>query len=327
MLHVPTPRETAVTASADLPRRWGEADLPDLTGKTVVITGANSGLGFESTRMMARAGAQVVMACRSLDKGSAALDRVRAVVPEARLDLRRLDLADLGSVAAFAERLLADYARLDVLLANAGVMATPRRETADGFELQLGTNHLGHFALVGRLWPALVATPRARVVIVSSQAHRFGRMHFDDLMMSSGYNPWKAYGQSKLANLLFTLELTRRAEATGADVLCAAAHPGWAATELQAAGPRMAGARLMEKGSALANRIFAQSAARGALPQVCAAVAPQIRPGDYIGPRGPGEMRGDPSRVGRSARASDAEAARALWRVSEALTRVSFASA
>jgi NAD(P)-dependent dehydrogenase (short-subunit alcohol dehydrogenase family) len=303
---------------------WTAADLPDLTGKVFVVTGGNSGLGLETARELARKGGHVVIACRDTGKAAAALDDLRASAPKVSAEAMRLDLASLASVRAFADAFRGGHTRLDALCNNAGVMALPYRKTADGFEMQLGTNHLGHFALTGCLLDVLRATPGARVVNVSSTMHRIGRMRFDDLQSERSYAKWPAYGQSKLANLLFTYELARRAEKATLNLTSVAAHPGYAATNLQTAGPRMEGAALMERLSLLGNRLFAQTAAMGALPTIYAAAAPGVRGGDYYGPSSVGEMWGSPKQVRSSGRSRDLEAAARLWRVSEELTGVSF---
>ena len=290
---------------------WRARDIPDLTGRRAVVTGANSGLGFQTALELARHGAAVVMTSRSLSAGVDAVRRLRELVPGADLTLGLLDLADLDSVREFVDR---NEEPIDILVNNAGVMAIPRRTTVDGFEMQLGTNHLGHFALTGLLLPALVERPGGRVVTVSSSAHRMGAMNFDDLMGEQSYSPWIAYGQSKLANLLFVAEFDRRLRKTDFDLLSVAAHPGIAATNLQSVGPRMARRRLtglVMKGGTIA---IGQSAAHGALPQLYAATAPGVESGDYIGPRGLGELRGLPTKVARSAAAGDEEIARRLWR-------------
>ena len=218
---------------------WTTDDIPDLSGRTAVVTGANSGLGFESALALTRAGAEVVLACRDQTKGAEAADRITGLVPSATVSLVPLDLSDLSSVRAFAAVIGERYAGLDILLNNAGVMAIPRRETADGFEMQFGTNHLGHFALTGLLLDSLLARPGARVVTVSSAVAQVGRIRFDDLQGTAKYGKWSAYSQSKLANQLFTLELDRRASRAGLDLVSVAAHPGYAATNLQAVGPQM----------------------------------------------------------------------------------------
>jgi NAD(P)-dependent dehydrogenase (short-subunit alcohol dehydrogenase family) len=296
-------------------------DIADQSGRTAVITGANSGIGLEAARELVRAGAHVVLACRDTSKGDAAAATIRSEISGAQLDVEALDLASLDSVRAFAERY--PHAQLDLLINNAGVMAPPYTKTADGFELQLGTNHLGHFALTGRLLDRLLRTPGARVVTISSTAHKFGWINFDDLQSERSYSRWRAYGQSKLANLLFTLELDRRLREVNADVLAVAAHPGYAATNLQfAATP----SRVERLGSVVLNRVVAQSAERGALPTLYAATA-EIPGNSFVGPDGFQEMRGEPKVVRPVRAARDAETARRLWDVSEELTDVHFAFA
>ncbi|WP_435283162.1 oxidoreductase [Streptomyces koelreuteriae] len=283
--------------------------LPDLTGRTVVVTGANSGIGLTATDALARAGAHVVLAVRDSERGRAAAATVRGST-----EVRRLDLADLSSVRAFAE---AWREPLHTLINNAGVMMLPRQHTKDGFEMQFGTNHLGHFALTNLLLPHITD----RVVTVSSGAHRWGgaRIGFDDLDLTTGYTPQRAYAQSKLANLLFTLELQRRLEESGSPVRALAAHPGYAATNLQSHAANPAARAFMRLG----NRFFAQDDRAGALPTLYAAT--QDLPGaSYVGPDGLGEMRGAPTLVGRSRAASDPQTARRLWRVSEELTGTLF---
>ncbi len=306
--------------------QWTAESMPDLTGKIIVVTGGNSGIGFEASRELARRGAQVVLACRDAKKAESAAAAIRTEAPGASVTVMALDLASLESVRAFAAAFEKAHDRLDVLCNNAGVMALPYRKTADGFEMQFGTNHLGHFALTGLLSERLNATPGARVVTVSSGAHRIGRIRFDDLQWERGYRKWLAYGQSKLANLLFAYELQRRIEAAGASFISTACHPGYAATNLQAAGPRMEGSSFMESMTALGNRLFAQSAAMGALPTLYAATAPDVRGGDYIGPDGLGETWGYPKKVSSNARSQDREVAARLWTRSEELTGVRFAA-
>ena len=303
---------------------WSEADIPDLSGKTIVITGANSGLGFEAAQALAGKGAQVVLACRDQAKGRAAEEQIRARHPGARTALMALDLSSLADIRRFADAVRAAQPRIDVLMNNAGVMALPHRQTADGFEMQFGTNHLGHFALTGLLLDHLRKTPGSRVVTVSSGAHRMGRIRFDDPNWQQGYRKWPAYGQSKLANLLFAYELQRRLAAAGADTISVAAHPGYAATNLQAAGPKMQGSSFTERIMEIGNSLFAQSAAMGALPQIYAAVAPNVRGGEYYGPEGIGELWGHPKAVTSNAASRDPDAARRLWALSEQLTGVTY---
>ncbi|MFP4149844.1 MAG: oxidoreductase [Nitriliruptoraceae bacterium] len=307
---------------------WTADDLPELSGRTVLVTGATSGLGEASTVALAVRGAHVVLATRSAERTAALMDRIRTRRPHASLEHLPLDLADLASVAEAAAMLGERHERLDVVLANAGVMATPLRRTSDGFELQIGVNHLGHFALVGRLLPLLAAAPDPRVVAVSSTAHRAAQLQVSDLNWHERrYQRWIAYADSKLANLLYVLELQRRAEAAGTPLTAVAAHPGYAATNLQTAGPAMQGGvrgAAVGAGSRLANLVFAQSAAQGALPQLYAATAPALPGASYWGPDGPGEARGYPAPASRSSRARDAGLAAALWQVSEELTGVTY---
>lgn len=306
--------------------KWTAEDMPDLSGKTIVVTGANSGLGYEASLQFAGRGAHVVLACRNPEKAGVALRAIGEAHPNASVEAMELDLADLASIRTFADALLAKHASLHVLCNNAGVMALPHRRTADGFEMQFGTNHLGHFALTGLVLERLLASPGARVVNQSSTFHRLGKMRFDDLNWERGYRKWPAYGQSKLANLLFTYELQRKLEAKKASLSSVACHPGYAATNLQLAGPQVAESSLMEKVWGLSNRIFAQSAAMGALPLLYAATANDVRGGDYIGPDQLGESWGHPKKVRSNARSRDLVAAAALWDVSEKLTGVSYNS-
>ncbi len=305
--------------------KWTAADMPDQIGRVAIVTGANSGIGLVAARELARAGASVVLACRNPDKAASAEAEIRRAVPDARLELIALDLASLASVERFSERVGADYDRLDVLANNAGVMATPKHVTEDGFELQFGTNHLGHFALTGRLLDMLLGTHGSRVVNVASGAHRIGRINFDDLQGERRYRKWGAYGQSKLANLLFTFELQRRLAATGSDTLSVAAHPGYTATKLQSTDSRLTGSIIDAVGGRIGNALIAQNADKGALPTLYAATAPGVPPGAYVGPDGIAEARGHPKLVGTASAARDEEVARRLWEVSEELTGVSFA--
>jgi NAD(P)-dependent dehydrogenase (short-subunit alcohol dehydrogenase family) len=305
--------------------RWTARDIPDQNGRTVVITGANSGLGLRSAEALAAKGARVLMACRNEAKAKAALEQVRAVAMTAEPEVVRLDLADLASVRTAAERVRELTHELDVLMNNAGVMALPLGRTVDGFEMQFGTNHLGHFAFSGHLLPALLRAQAPRVVTTASGAHRIGRMRWDDLNWHRGrYGKWLAYGQSKLANLLFSFELDRRAGDAGSHLVSVAAHPGYADTHLQAAGPEQSGNKLMLIGAGLLTRMAAQSDAMGALPQLYAATMPDVTGGEYFGPNGPLEARGYPHRVGTTQAARDPEAGRRLWEASEELTGVAY---
>jgi len=293
---------------------WTHDDIPAQNGRTAIVTGANSGIGFETAKSLAEHGAHVVLACRNQDKGKAALAAIAATNPAGSVELMPLDLSDLSSVRAFADAFLAAHDRLDLLINNAGVMVPPQSTTKDGFELQFGTNHLGHFALTAHLLPRLLETDGSRVVNVSSIAHKSGRIDFDNLDASKGYKAWAAYGQSKLANLLFTSELQRRLSEGGYATLVTAAHPGWTATNLQA-----------NSGSAkFFNRWFAQEPADGALPTLFAATASSVTPNGYYGPSGFMEMNGAPKPVGRTKRAQDDRVAQQLWVVSEKLTGVDF---
>lgn len=303
---------------------WTADDVPDVSGRTVVITGGNGGIGFEAARVLARRHAKVVIACRSVERARAAASAITAANPDAAIEVMELDLASLASVRAFADAFHRQYRRLDVLCNNAGVMALPYRRTADGFEMQFGTNHLGHFALTGLLADLLLGTAGARVVTVSSGMHHVGSMRFDDLQSEHGYGKWRAYGQSKLANLLFAFELQRRADRAGAKLISAGCNPGYIATNLQAAGPKMEGSALMESFWAWSNRWFAEDGATGALPTLYAATASDVRGGDYIAPIYYGRGRGTPHRAKSSARARDPHAAARLWEVSERLTGVHY---
>lgn len=301
---------------------WTAAEIPDLAGRTAVVTGASSGLGLVTARELAAHGADVILACRDRERGQRALAEVRdrAANPEAaRLEL--IDLADLGSVRQAAARIGEQLPRLDLLINNAGVMAAPRRETVDGFESQLATNHLGHFALTGLLLGSLAQSPRPRVVTVTSGVHKLGRISFDDLQRARRYNRWLAYAQSKLANLLFCFELQRRAVAARSPLLSLAAHPGTAATNLQFAGPQKPWERAL---LAFGNRTVAQSAEMGALPTLYAATAQSLPGGLLVGPDGFMEGRGHPRVVGASRRAYDEADARRLWEESERLTNVHY---
>ncbi|AJT67218.1 oxidoreductase [Streptomyces chattanoogensis] len=306
--------------------RWNTSHIPDQTGRSVVVTGANSGIGYVTARELARRGARVVLACRNEARGGAALDRLRTEVPTAEAEFRPLDLADLSSVRDFAAGLdTFDGDRLDLLINNAGVMALPYRTTADGFEMQFGTNHLGHFALTGLLLPRLLATPGARIVTVSSMMHALSDIDLSDLNSERSYRRWIAYARSKSANLLFTHELSRRLAASGSQVIAAAAHPGYAATNLQTAGVRMEGRTSAERVVDLGNRLIAQSPEGGALGTLCAATAPHMRPDSFIGPRS--GLRGAPAPSFRAPWTKKDTTGERLWAASEELTGVRYAGA
>lgn len=305
---------------------WTAADVPDLSGKTVIVTGANSGLGFEATKQFAASGATVVLACRSTERGEQAAAEIRQTIHHASLDVRELDLADLSSVEAFADAFLADYEELHVLCNNAGVMAIPRQETTDGFEMQFGVNHLGHFALTGHLIDVLVETPSfSRVVTQSSGLHERGDIDFQDLQHEDEYDKWDAYAQSKLANLLFAFELDSRLTHAGIEnVMSLGCHPGYADTNLQRCGPEQAGSTLRLWLMKVANTLLAQDAEQGALPMLYAATAADVAGGEYVGPSGLLNMRGPPASDTASRAARDRDRARRLWQRSEELTGVSF---
>jgi len=303
---------------------FSESSVADQTGKTFVITGGNSGIGYEAALMLAKKNANVILACRSPQRASDALALIRAAVPTAKVDVMRLDLASLQSVRAFAEELTGKHKKLDGLVNNAGLMALPFTKTEDGFEMQIGTNHLGHFALTGLILPSLLSTPGARIVNVSSQAHRMGKIHFDDLHGERSYERWSRYGQSKLANLLFTNELSRRLRAKQAEVLVTAAHPGYSSTSLQTKGALMENAKVEASFFTLGNRLFAQTATMGAMPTLRALTDRGASTGDYFGPSGIGELAGPPIRVGMSKRAKNEDDAQRLWELSEKLTGVTF---
>ncbi|MFO0590192.1 MAG: oxidoreductase [Polyangiaceae bacterium] len=301
-------------------------DLPSQKGRIFVITGANSGIGLEAALALAGVGARVVMACRDPGRAGEALSRVKAASPSADVETVALDLASLASVRAAAAELKSRLPRIDVLVNNAGVMALPQRKTADGFEMQLGTNHLGHFALTGLLLDQ-IEPKSGRVVNVSSMMHRRGKMDFDDLMSEKRYSKWDVYGQSKLANLLFTFELDRRLRKAGMAIKSVACHPGYSATNLQSAGPKMENASLSGWVMSIGNKLFAQSAAAGAWPTLYAAVGDDIEGGDYTGPSGFNEMGGPAVKVGCTKAARSEEDAARLWSASEELTGVTYAFA
>ncbi|MEU1345217.1 oxidoreductase [Streptomyces sp. NPDC005827] len=302
-------------------RDWTTDRMPALTGTLAVVTGANGGIGLVTARELALAGATVILAVRDPARGDAAARTIDNAVPGARLRVRRLDLADLGSVRDFAAELTTEHDTLDLLVNNAGVMAVPRRlTTADGFELQLGTNHLGHFALTGLLLPALLNAPQPRVVTVSSTLHTLGRIDFDDLHGEDRYSRYGAYGRSKLANLLFTGELDRRATVAGSSLRAIAAHPGYASTNLQLTGQGAVTRAVM----ACSNALFAVSPRTGARPVLCAATLPDLPGGVFVGPRGLGGYRGSPGVTRPHHRARDQRDAARLWALSADATGVHY---
>lgn len=292
-------------------QRWNTTDIQDQTGRVAIVTGGNSGIGFEAAKALAKEGATVIVASRSQARGEQAVAAIRQAVPGATVELMLLDLADLGSVSAFADAFTDRFDRLDLLINNAGVMMPPeRQETVDGFELQIGTNHLGHFALTLRLLELLVATEGSRVVNVSSSAQNFGKIDLDDLQWQTRpFDRMGSYGASKIANMLFTLELQRRLEEAGASTLATACHPGWTSTNLQKTSPLF---RWL-------NPLFGMKPWQGALPTLYAAVSPDAVGGGYYGPDGIGTMRGYPAANKPAAISTDAEAARRLWQLSEQL--------
>jgi NAD(P)-dependent dehydrogenase (short-subunit alcohol dehydrogenase family) len=295
---------------------WTENQLPDQAGRVAIITGANSGIGWETARALANRGATVIMACRSIAKGDSAADKITALKPSGNVVVMGLDLGDLASIHTFVTAFRQDYHRLDLLINNAGVALPPYGKTAQGFEQQFGVNHLGHFALTGLLLDRLTETPNARIVTVGSSSHRSGVINFDDLNWEQrSYKPMDAYAQSKLANLLFTYELQRRLVAAGQSTLAVAAHPGWAATNALRHSPMLKSL----------NPIFAQPPKMGMLPTLYAATAPDVRGADFFGPGGLGQMRGYPKKLASSAHSHDEAVARRLWTVSEELTQVKYA--
>lgn len=303
---------------------WSARHVPAQGGKVAVVTGANSGLGWQLAETLAAKGATVVMGCRDAVRGAVAADAIRRLHPDARVEVEPLDLADLASIERFAAAVADRHGRVDTLCNNAGVMFLPLRHTRDGFEMQFGTNHLGHFALTGHLLPALRAARRARVVTMSSGLNRGGRIRVDDLRAERRYNRYLAYCDSKLANLVFALELQRRFERAAFAGISVAAHPGYAATNLQFAGPEMDRASARAALMRVANRYLAQSAEQGALPAIHAATAPDLAGGAYLGPSGWLEARGLPAPASVPCAARDTAAAALLWEASEAATGVRF---
>jgi NAD(P)-dependent dehydrogenase (short-subunit alcohol dehydrogenase family) len=301
----------------DYMHAWTARDIPPQAGKRIVITGAASGIGYETAKALAGAGAEVILAGRNPDKVDGAMRGIRARHPDANVRFGKLDLSDLASVYAFARELLDQGQTIDCLINNAGVMAPlTRQETSDGFELQFGTNYLGHFALTAKLLPLLKGK---RVVNLASLAHKRGRLDFDDLQAARRYNPWRTYAQSKLAMLMFTLELQRQSDTAGWEIQSIAAHPGWANTDLIANGPANQGGALWAAVRWL-TPLFTQSAEAGALPSLYAATAREAQAGSYIGPSGFKEMQGHPTTARIMPQALDKPSAERLWNVSKALT-------
>ncbi len=304
---------------------WGPDDIGDLTGSTIMVTGANSGIGYEAAVELAAHGAHLVLACRNLQKANQAADRIIGYTPSASVEVLELDLASLGSVRRAAGRFNAEHDRLDVLVNNAGVMGTPYRITEDGNELQFASNHLGHFALTGLVLDRLLTTTGSRVITVSSLGHRHGHLDFSNLQLEQGgYTRAGAYGNSKLANLMFSYELDRRLRAAAAPTIAVAVHPGWSRSNLAASGPAMGGSATVARAGRLVGRLGGQSAASGARPTLFAATDPGVDGGQFIGPDGLGQLYGSPTVVGSSRRARSAADAASLWEASEALTGVGY---
>ncbi len=301
--------------------QWTVEQMPDLNGKTALVTGANSGLGYESSLALAQKGARVILGCRNLEKGKNAKEKIEAEVSGAKLELMELDLASLDSVKSFVEKFSDKHDKLDILINNAGVMALPQGKTKDGFEKQFGINHLGHFALTGLLMDKLEASEAGRVVNVASKAAESGQVNFDDLMSEKSYSKWGAYGQSKLANILFTQELNERLEQAGKSTRSMVAHPGGSSTNL---GDKADFSPIMKFVFGGLIKLMAQPAAKGALPQLYAATAHQAQPGKYYGPDGFQELGGYPKEVKVPPQARDKNGQQNLWKVSEELTKVHY---
>jgi NAD(P)-dependent dehydrogenase (short-subunit alcohol dehydrogenase family) len=306
------------------PPSWSPEDIGDQTGRIALITGANSGIGFATARVLADRGAHVVLACRNAQKARRAADELEGDLDRSSIELLTLDLADLVAVRRAAEQFLAAHARLDILINNAGVMGAPYRQTADGFELQMATNHLGHFAFTGLLFNRLVTSDRARVVTVSSAMHRLGHIDFDDVAGLKIRNTWSHYGNSKLANLLFTAELSRRLREAGEPVLAVAAHPGWTRSNLIGNGAALGSGRIRARAGSAFGTLLGQTAAAGAGPTLYAATAPDVRPGQFIGPAHLAQLFGPPTVVRPNRRARNADDATRLWEISERLTDVHY---
>ncbi len=293
-------------------KNWSFDDIPEQDGKIIIVTGSNSGTGYEAAKELALKGANIILACRNLEKAEIAKEKILSEFSRASLTIMRLDLANLASIREFVGEFSRKYDSLDVLCNNAGVMIPPFQKTADGFELQFGTNHLGHFALTGLLLDKLFKKDNSRVVTMSSSAHNMGKIDFDNLNSEKSYSKYRAYGNSKLANLLFAYELQRKLQAAGKNTISVACHPGWSQTNLQR----------YSLASRVLNPLFGQSSSKGALPMLYAICEPNVEGGDYFGPRGIMEMRGYPMKVNSSKRSYDLEVAQKLWQVSEKLTGI-----
>jgi len=304
--------------------KWTYADIPSQEGRVAIVTGANSGLGYFTTRGLAMQQCEVVMACRNIKKAEQAKKELVKGHPGMKLEIMELDLADLTSVKGFAENFRKKYNRLDLLINNAGLMAIPKRLTRDGFEMQFGVNHLGHFALTAHLFDLIRSTPGSRVVNVSSSAHNFGTIRFDDIHWEKKYSKWGAYGMSKLANIHFTHELADRVSTAAMDIKVIAAHPGYSDSNLLSKGPEMNGRKFLIKAGRAVNRIFAQSTAMGALPTLYAAVSPEAEHRGFYGPGGFMEMRGYPRRVYPNRKKLSKDIQERLWELSESLTGITF---
>jgi protochlorophyllide reductase len=304
-------------------KKWTQQDIPDLMGKLIVVTGANSGLGFECSQTLAEKGATVVMTARNLMKGEKAKADVLAAHPNAKLDLMKLDVGDLASVRKFATAFKSKYDRLDILLNNAGLMAIPRQETTDGLEMQLGVNHLGHFALTGLLLDIIVKTPNARIHNVTSSANWMGAINFDDLMSEQNYSRWGAYGQSKLANIFFTYELQKRLTVAGYDTLANTSHPGFVLGQLQHNSVDQSGTVLEGLFYRISEPLMSQDIKIGVLPMLYGMTAPEAKGGGFYGPSFM-NMWGYPKETNANKKTNDTAALKRFWRVSEELTGVQY---
>ena len=301
--------------------KWTFDDIPELSGKTIIVTGSNSGIGFESIKCFSAKGAQTILACRNIKNGKSAKEQILEEYPNAKIDVMNLDLADLESIHSFVKKFNETHSKLDVLLNNAGIIC-PYEKTKDGFEIQIGTNHLGHFALTGLLLNLLRDTKGSRIVNVSSLGHKFRKIDFDNFMFENGnYTIMKAYGNTKLSNLLFTYELQRRFERFNVDCIAVAAHPGVAKSNLS---KYIIKKPLYRIGMGIANSIMSQSTSMGALPEIRAAVDPLVRGGDYFGPGGFQEWKGYPIKVKSNDASHDLKSAEKLWEISEKLTKIDY---